>query len=79
MNHRTFSMDAATPCVKVVIRPCKYMRKVSNHHLPIILIVCSGIPARCRVIAPSDCKEWDLILCVWKPSFQFATYRVSVT
>ena len=47
--------------VKEAICPCRYMRKASERQRPIIFIVCSEIPARCRVIAPPERKEWEPI------------------
>ena len=84
LDYCTFAMATALPCMKVAIWSCKFMRKMLDYHLPIILIVWSGIRARCRVRAPLDCREWDLILYAqkpnfWKPSFRVSTCRVSVT
>ena len=46
VNHGTAAMAAATPAVKDAICPWRYIRKASDRQRPMILIVCSDIPAR---------------------------------
>ena len=49
------------PLVNVVTYPYKYMRKASDLHLPMILMVLSGTWAWWRVVAPPDRREWEPI------------------
>ena len=57
VNHGTAAMAAATPAVKDAICPWRYIRKASERQRPIIFMVCSDIPARCKVMAPPERRE----------------------
>ena len=61
VNHRTCTMAAATPLVKLAICPCKQIRKVSERHCPMILMVCLDIPGRCSVMDPPTQRECNPI------------------
>ena len=59
VNHCTFAMAAATPVVKEATCPWRYIRKASDRQRPMILMVCSDIPAKCKVMAPPERKECE--------------------
>ena len=57
VNQGTAAMAAATPDTKDAICPWRYIRKASDRQRPMILMVCSDIPARCKVMAPPERRE----------------------
>ena len=67
MNQGTVAMALETLLVNMATCPWRYIRKASDLHLPMILMVLLGTWAWCRVMAPPERKEWEPISCAWNP------------
>ena len=61
MNQGTAAMAFEIPLVNLATCPWRYIRKASDLHRPVILMVLSGIWSWCRVMAPPERKEWEPI------------------